>query len=84
MFVGAQVVTIGRLPECGVALADPNASRRHAEVRPGAPIVIADLGSTNGTKVNGLRIAGEQPLRDGDIVSLGSSHLRYEALAPTA
>ena len=40
---------------------------------------MADLGSTNGTKVNGLRIQGEQALDDGDIVSVGSTHLRFEA-----
>ena len=41
--------------------------------------VIVDLGSTNGTKVNGIRIEGERTLADGDIVSVGSTHLRFEA-----
>lgn len=82
--VGNDVVSIGRLPECTVTLTDPNVSRRHAEVRPGAQILVVDLGSTNGTKVNGLRITGERPLVDGDIVSLGSTHLRFEATSPSA
>lgn len=82
--VGTDVVSIGRLPECTITLADPNVSRRHAEVRPGAQITVVDLGSTNGTKVNGLRITGERPLVDGDIVSLGSTHLRFEATSPSA
>ncbi len=82
--VGHDVVTIGRLPECTVTLTDPNVSRRHAELRPGPSVVVADLGSTNGTKVNGLRITGEHPLRDGDIVSMGSTHLRFEATPPPA
>lgn len=77
--VGHRVVTLGRLPECTVTLSDPNVSRRHAEIRPGAELTIVDLGSTNGTKVNGLRIDGERVLVDGDIISLGSSHLRFEA-----
>ena len=77
--VGHRVVSIGRLPECTVTLSDPNVSRRHAEVRPGSQLTIVDLGSTNGTKVNGLRIDGERVLVDGDIISLGSSHLRFEA-----
>ena len=77
--VGHRVVTLGRLPECTVTLSDPNVSRRHAEIRPGAELTIVDLGSTNGTKVNGLRIDGERVLLDGDIISLGSSHLRFEA-----
>jgi pSer/pThr/pTyr-binding forkhead associated (FHA) protein len=77
--VGNRVVSIGRLPECTITLTDPNVSRQHAEIRPGAAIVIADLGSTNGTKVNGLRIDGERVLCDGDIISVGSTHLRFEA-----
>lgn len=77
--LGHRVVTLGRLPECTVTLSDPNVSRRHAEIRPGSELTIVDLGSTNGTKVNGLRIDGERVLVDGDIISLGSSHLRFEA-----
>ena len=42
-------------------------------------ISIVDLGSTNGTKVNGLTITGEVPLNNGDIVSMGTTHLRFEA-----
>jgi hypothetical protein len=82
--VGTDVVSIGRLPECTITLTDPNVSRRHAEVRPGAQITVVDLGSTNGTKVNGLRITGDRPLVDGDIVSLGGTHLRFEATSPSA
>jgi len=82
--VGQRVVTIGRLPECTITLTDPNVSRRHAEIRPGDEIVIVDLGSTNGTKVNGLRIQGERVLVDGDIVSMGSTHLRFEASSSSA
>ena len=82
--IGNRVVSIGRLPECTITLNDANVSRRHAEIRPGNEIVIADLGSTNGTKVNGLRIDGERVLTDGDIVSLGSTHLRFEAMNSSA
>ncbi len=82
--VGHRVVTIGRLPECAVSLNDPNVSRRHAEIHPGSEITIVDLGSTNGTKVNGLRIDGQRVLVDGDIISLGSSHLRFEASSASA
>ena len=73
-------VVIGRLPECRVSVNDSNISRRHAEVRmtPTAYVVV-DLGSTNGTMVNGVKIGGEQRLRDGDIISVGSTHLRFEA-----
>ena len=75
-----RTVTIGRLPDCTIALPDANVSRKHTEIRPsGTAFVINDLGSTNGTKVNGIRIEGERTLADGDIVSVGSTHLRFEA-----
>ena len=75
-----RVVTIGRLPDCTIALPDANVSRRHTEVHHrGNAFVIVDLGSTNGTKINGTRIDNERTLSDGDIVSVGSTHLRFEA-----
>ena len=78
--LGQQVVTLGRLPTCTIPVNDANVSRNHAEVRPaGSVFVLVDLGSTNGTKVNGTRIQGERALVDGDIVSVGSTHLRFEA-----
>ncbi|MEM8619523.1 MAG: DUF3662 and FHA domain-containing protein [Actinomycetota bacterium] len=73
------VVTIGRLPECTITIDDSNISRRHAEIRPGTTsYVVVDLGSTNGTMVNGVRISGEHRLTDADIVSFGSTHVRFE------
>jgi len=73
-------IVVGRLPDSGIPINDANVSRRHAEFRSsGSSFVIADLGSTNGTKVNGTRISGEQQLRDGDIVSVGGVHIRFEA-----
>ena len=78
--VGEDTITIGRLPACELSVNDPNVSRRHAQVRPTGPdVVVVDLGSTNGTKVNGQRIKGEQAIVDGDIISLGATHLRFEA-----
>ena len=74
------VITLGRMPDCSVMLNDPNVSRRHSEVRPqGTGYIAVDLGSTNGTKVNGVRIEGDRVLQDGDIVSLGTTHIRFEA-----
>ena len=78
--LGDRPVTIGRMSECTVPLNDQNVSRRHAEIRPGrGAYVVNDLGSTNGTMVNGTRIAGEQRLTDGDILSFGSTYVRFEA-----
>jgi hypothetical protein len=78
--LGEQITTIGRLPECTISLNDTNVSRNHAEIRTGTTAYVAvDLGSTNGTMVNGTRIVGELRLNDGDIISFGSTHVRFEA-----
>lgn len=78
-------VALGRSPDCELAVADPNVSRRHAEVRRGADNawVVADLGSTNGTKVNGLRISGPRRLEDGDEITVGATSVRFEASGAT-
>jgi pSer/pThr/pTyr-binding forkhead associated (FHA) protein len=61
-----------------VALNDQNVSRRHAEIRrSGSDVVVADLGSTNGTKVNGARVT-ERVLEDGDDITVGTTTLRFE------
>ncbi|MFI5385753.1 MAG: FHA domain-containing protein [Fimbriimonadales bacterium] len=55
-------------------------SRRHASVlRSGTSVVLKDLGSTNGTFVNGTRLQGEATLKPGDQVQFGSVRFRYEA-----
>jgi Protein of unknown function (DUF3662)/Inner membrane component of T3SS, cytoplasmic domain len=76
--IGTEPLVIGRLPECGVVLADSNVSRRHAELRrAGDSVVLTDLGSTNGTRVNGAPIR-ERVLVSGDEVSVGSTRLIFE------
>jgi hypothetical protein len=77
--LGEQILSIGRMPECNIVLADPNVSRTHAEIRPrGQGFVVVDLGSTNGTRVNGVRV-GEQELADGDELAFGNTRMRFEA-----
>ncbi len=71
--------TIGRA-ECDVELNDPDVSRRHAVVRQvDAGLAIEDLGSTNGTFVNGLRIEGIVELSAGDQVRFGNTVWRLES-----
>jgi len=71
-------ITIGRSRDCDVTLDDANVSRRHAELRrEGAAWVVADLGSTNGVKVNGHRVS-QQPLQPGDEITLGLERLTFE------
>ncbi|MGH9243846.1 MAG: FhaA domain-containing protein [Acidimicrobiales bacterium] len=77
--LGEHVVTIGRMPECNIVLADPNVSRTHAEIRPrGQGYVLADLNSTNGTRVNGVRVS-EHLLLDNDELCFGNTRMRFEA-----
>jgi hypothetical protein len=71
-------LAIGRLPECSVVLEDSNVSRRHAELRRDGPdVVVVDLGSTNGTRVNGAQVR-TQRLNDGDEITIGRTSLRFE------
>jgi Protein of unknown function (DUF3662)/FHA domain len=71
-------LTIGRLPECEIVVEDANVSRRHAEVRRDGPdVVVADLGSTNGTRVNGAQVRTRR-LSDGDEITVGRTSLRFE------
>ncbi len=73
---GDQVV-VGRLAECQIHLDDANVSRRHAAfVRLDAGWAITDLGSTNGTRVNGEPVERVR-LRDGDVIEIGLARLVY-------
>jgi FhaA, N-terminal domain/FHA domain len=66
-------VVIGRSRDCDIQIADPNVSRRHAEVRrEGSAFWLVDLGSTNGIDVNGRRQARAK-LTDGDRLTLGTT-----------
>ncbi len=71
-------LVIGRLPECAIVVEDSNVSRRHAELRRDGPdVVVVDLGSTNGTRVNGAQVRTRR-LNDGDEITVGRTSLRFE------
>jgi hypothetical protein len=75
-------VVLGRSRSCDVYVADLNVSRRHAELRQeGATYWIVDLGSTNGTAVNGKRVDRER-LHDGDTITLGSTEILFGRSVP--
>jgi hypothetical protein len=77
--IGAGGVTIGRSRQCDLMIDDPNVSRQHAEIRPrGGSWVLSDLGSTNGSLLNGRRIMGAEVLKPGDEIELGTSAITFE------
>jgi pSer/pThr/pTyr-binding forkhead associated (FHA) protein len=72
-----ETTTIGRLPQCEVALADRGASRRHAQIRvKDGAATLTDLGSTNGTEVNGHSVQ-TAALDDGDRITIGTTVLVF-------
>jgi hypothetical protein len=74
-------VTVGRLSTNDIVLGDANVSRRHAELqRDGDGWILTDLGSTNGSLVNG-RPATQQQLKDGDRLTFGSTDLVFRISA---
>jgi len=72
------VLTIGRLPDCDLSIDSPLVSREHARLHCGpAGVEIEDLGSTNGTFVNGQRLAGRLGLSQGDRVAIASFYFLF-------
>jgi hypothetical protein len=70
-------VTIGRLAECDVVLTDKGASRKHAQLKQrDGTWTIMDLGSTNGTRLNGQTIQSRE-LSDGDKITIGTTMLEF-------
>lgn len=67
-------VELGRSPEADLVLDDDSVSRRHAVLRGGRDsLQVEDLGSSNGTSINGNPMVGALSLLDGDLVSFGSA-----------
>ncbi len=75
--------SFGRNPDNTVVVASARASRRHAEIRrEGDGFVLYDLGSANGTVVNGQRLAAPHRLRNGDLIEIGDETFRFEQPQP--
>ena len=77
----AAQITIGRGANNDLALTDDEfASARHARIEPRRDgVYVEDVGSTNGTFVNGIRLARERKLAPGDVVRIGETDLRFDA-----
>lgn len=78
--LSAELMTIGREPIHPIALVnDMGVSRNHAQIiKQGNETLIEDLGSTNGTYVNGVRISAPTPIKPGDTIQFGASLFRVE------
>lgn len=74
---------VGRSRDCDIVLEDAGVSRRHAQLRPrdSSTWTIEDLGSTNGVRVDGRTIVGQQDLHGGERIGVGSTEMVFE-LAP--
>ena len=75
--IARPTTTMGRSNTCEVMITDPLVSRQHCQIILGmGGINLRDLGSTNGTFLNGTRVT-ESPLRNQDVISLGGTRLRF-------
>jgi hypothetical protein len=75
--LASDTVTIGRLADCDVVLKDKGASRKHARLkRRDGTWTLTDLGSTNGTRLNGQTVQSRE-LSDGDTITIGSTVIEF-------
>ncbi len=80
--VASGQVVLGRSRECDIRVVDGNVSRRHAELtRVGEDYFVSDLGSTNGTELNGRKVVREQ-VADGDRITIGSTEIVFGRRQP--
>jgi predicted component of type VI protein secretion system len=79
------VTSVGRHDDCWIRIKSSQVSRRHCEIfESGGKLTIRDLGSSNGTYVNGKRVLGQQALTAGDELTLGAVTLRVAKLGQAA
>ncbi|ADO74006.1 FHA domain-containing protein [Stigmatella aurantiaca] len=78
-------ITIGRQEGNTIRLTERNVSRRHARLlRQNGHVVVEDLGSSNGTRINGERISGQSAIKDGDLLQIGDYDLALQNEAALA
>lgn len=75
---GTLRLTIGRSPDCDLVLHDPAISARHAAIAwDGERGTLQELGSSNGTFLNGIKLGNHAPLRGGDAIAFGRAQFLY-------
>jgi len=80
--VAGTELTVGRAADCGLLLAGRDVSRHHARFqRSNGSVFVEDLGSANGTRVNGERLQGRRRIRPGDLVQIGGFDLAVDGVA---
>jgi pSer/pThr/pTyr-binding forkhead associated (FHA) protein len=85
VFALSGTMTVGRVPGNDLTVDDDSVSRKHAELEVrGRVVLLRDLGSANGTAVNGAPLEEQATLAAGDIVQFGSVELMFETGAPSA
>src|SRR2546430_15288664 len=80
------ILLLGRDPECDIQLESPKISRRHCCIaQVGESLIVRDLGSTNGVRINGVRVL-EGYLKGGDELTIGNQRyqVRWDALLPAS
>jgi hypothetical protein len=78
------VTSLGRHDDCVIRIKSSQVSRRHCELlEAGGKLSVRDLGSSNGTFVNGKRITGQQTLKPGDELTVGAVTLRVATFGPS-
>ncbi len=79
ILLGDEPILVGRVPPCSVVLSASAVSREHCRIElVDDHAEVTDLGSTNGTFVNGVRIAGRTAIQHGAVIQVGSYALTYE------
>ena len=77
--IGTGVMTVGRQQDCQLRIASSQVSRKHCQIfEKKGLLLVKDLGSSNGTLVNGKRIADQRVLEPGDELTVGSVKFRVE------
>jgi len=75
------VNSIGRHDDCQIRIRSSQVSRRHCQLfEEGNKLILRDLGSSNGTFVNGKRVLGQQTLKPGDVLTIGGVTLQVDLL----